>query len=90
MSESQLDNFDEWRRPDENLSKSGKSMVATANIDLVQDITTDCSVVASLCAGTARVFKGHGSVRFHSRSLILIADFQSLLLLSYIHTISTI
>lgn len=35
-------------------------MTATTEIDLVQDITTDCSVVASLCAGTARAVKGHG------------------------------
>jgi hypothetical protein len=37
-------------------------MVAADDIDLVQDITTDCSVVASLCAGTARARKGHGKV----------------------------
>lgn len=39
-------------------------MTATTEIDLVQDITTDCSVVASLCAGTARAVKGHGKVKF--------------------------
>lgn len=32
------------------------------DVDLVQDITTDCSVVASLCAGMARAAKGHGKV----------------------------
>lgn len=37
-------------------------MRAVNDIDLVQDITTDCSVVASLCAGTARALKGHGKV----------------------------
>lgn len=37
-------------------------MIAAYDIDLVQDITTDCSVVASLCAGTARARKGHGEV----------------------------
>ena len=31
-------------------------------IDLVQDLTNDCSVVASLCAGTARAERGHPSV----------------------------
>lgn len=30
--------------------------------DLVQDVTTDCSVVASLCAGVARASKGHAKV----------------------------
>lgn len=37
-------------------------MNASKDIDLVQDITTDCSVVASLCAGTARAGKGHSKV----------------------------
>jgi calpain-7 len=37
-------------------------MTAAYDIDLVQDITTDCSVVASLCAGTAWARKGHGEV----------------------------
>lgn len=37
-------------------------MGSIEKIDLVQDITTDCSVVASLCAGTARALKGHGQV----------------------------
>ena len=37
-------------------------MVPLNEIDLVQDVTTDCSVVASLCAGIARALKGHGKV----------------------------
>jgi calpain-7 len=37
-------------------------MMVSDDIDLVQDITTDCSVVASLCAETARANKGHGKV----------------------------
>lgn len=37
-------------------------MIAENAIDLVQDITTDCSVVASLCAATARARKGHEKV----------------------------
>lgn len=37
-------------------------MTAVNDIDLVQDITTDCSVVASLCAGTSRALKGHGTL----------------------------
>lgn len=37
-------------------------MTSYGSIDLVQDITTDCSVVASLCAGIARVQHGHSKV----------------------------
>lgn len=32
-------------------------------IDLVQDAASDCSVVASLCAGVARAERGHDQVR---------------------------
>jgi hypothetical protein len=39
-------------------------MASSEAIDLVQDITTDCSVVASLCAGTARATKGHATVTY--------------------------
>ncbi|KAG4434197.1 hypothetical protein IFR05_010324 [Cadophora sp. M221] len=62
LSECQIDNFGGWKRPDELFPESAKSMTATTEIDLVQDITTDCSVVASLCAGTARAVKGHGKL----------------------------
>jgi calpain-7 len=31
-------------------------------IDLVQDAASDCSVVASLCAGVARADRGHDEV----------------------------
>ncbi|EPE36102.1 Cysteine proteinase [Glarea lozoyensis ATCC 20868] len=71
LSESQEEIFAGWKRPaalledpksdgestnvDDLLMTSGRD-----DIDLVQDITTDCSVVASLCAGTARGLKGHG------------------------------
>ena len=37
-------------------------MTNLRKIDLVQDAATDCSVVASLCAGVARVEKGHGTI----------------------------
>lgn len=37
-------------------------MTYSRKIDLVQDAATDCSVVASLCAGIARVERGHGSI----------------------------
>ncbi|PSN62418.1 cysteine proteinase [Corynespora cassiicola Philippines] len=38
---------------------SGPTMETSGSIDLVQDAATDCSVVASLCAGIARAECGH-------------------------------
>ncbi|KAF2869039.1 calpain-like protease palB/rim-13 [Massariosphaeria phaeospora] len=40
-------------------NKTGPSMTASRSIDLVQDAASDCSVVASLCAGIARAEQGH-------------------------------
>jgi calpain-7 len=37
-------------------------MLTTKPIDLVQDVTTDCSVVASLCAALARNESGFENV----------------------------
>ncbi|KAF2714089.1 calpain-like protease palB/rim-13 [Pleomassaria siparia CBS 279.74] len=37
----------------------GPLMGSSRSIDLVQDAATDCSVVASLCAGVARAERGH-------------------------------
>lgn len=37
-------------------------MNANEKVDLVQDVTSDCSVVASLCASSARAAKGHSAV----------------------------
>jgi calpain-7 len=51
LSQEQLDAFDCWKSPDENLDQL---KLQSSRVDLVQDITTDCSVVASLCALTAR------------------------------------
>jgi hypothetical protein len=70
LSEAQREIFAGWKRPNETFGPSSAdgekgsevSMIALNEIDLVQDITTDCSVVASLCAGTARALKGHGKV----------------------------
>ncbi|ROW14409.1 hypothetical protein VPNG_03954 [Cytospora leucostoma] len=55
FSKKQNEVFDGWKRPTELFNDSGpelfeNSMVARTDCDLVQDITTDCSVVASLCA----------------------------------------
>ncbi|KAK2630138.1 hypothetical protein QTJ16_000958 [Diplocarpon rosae] len=63
LSECQIDNFDGWKRPDELFPQLRVSpMEVLPKIDLVQDITTDCSVVASLCAATARAEKGYGNL----------------------------
>ena len=37
-------------------------MVPSGTTDLVQDMTGDCSLVASLCAGMARAEAGHTKV----------------------------
>lgn len=55
FSRKQSEIFDGWKRPAEIFNDSGPElyeniMVAKTDSDLVQDITTDCSVVASLCA----------------------------------------
>ena len=68
LSAAQREIFVGWRRPQETFARPPEtqhdeySMISTNEIDLVQDITTDCSVVASLCAGTARALKGHGKL----------------------------
>ncbi|KAI6712220.1 hypothetical protein PZA11_002259 [Diplocarpon coronariae] len=63
ISECQINNFDGWKRPGELFPQLEVSPVEVSlKIDLVQDITTDCSVVASLCAATARAGKGHGNL----------------------------
>jgi len=70
LSEAQREIFAGWKRPKDTFGRlEGRdtndgqvTMSGVDNLDLVQDITTDCSVVASLCAGTARAVKGHGRV----------------------------
>lgn len=57
-----------WERPSELLSKHANSihglksrmpvMSVSGTTDLVQDMLTDCSVVASLCAATSRSERG--------------------------------
>ena len=70
LSDVQLECFDGWKRPSEALSairfpgtgedhKLTMSFKGLDKIDLVQDLTSDCSVVASLSAGTARIARGH-------------------------------
>lgn len=73
LSEIQMQCFDGWKRPSEALSVvrfpgTGEDHQITMStreldkIDLVQDLTSDCSVVASLCAGSSRVGRGHKKV----------------------------
>ncbi|KAI5301239.1 cysteine protease [Ascosphaera atra] len=48
LSGEQLEMFDGWARPEVALGEP--TMRAERPLDLVQDVTTDCSVIASLCA----------------------------------------
>lgn len=62
----QQDIFAGWKRPQELLSTkledtdhvSTPVMSVSGKTDLVQDVLTDCSVVASLCATTSRLERG--------------------------------
>ena len=67
--------FAGWKRPTDAFPlpclqqpalfpNSNPTMVGEGNVDLVQDVTADCSVVASLCAITARAERGHSKVVF--------------------------
>ncbi|KAF7196103.1 Calpain-like protease palB/RIM13 [Pseudocercospora fuligena] len=72
LSDFQHDVLDDWKRPNEALPPPswfsgdrvnlGPSMHFFRDIDLVQDAATDCSVVASLCAGVARGQRGHAKM----------------------------
>lgn len=74
LSALQREIFNGWRRPDNIFHPlplpqdgivpgTGLTMKAQGGIDLVQDVTSDCSVVASLCAVTVRTERGHSNVR---------------------------
>ncbi|KAL4907540.1 calpain-like protease palB [Aspergillus multicolor] len=68
LSSLQREIFAGWKRPHELLSRQLSDeetlltpvMFVSGNIDLVQDVLTDCSVVASLCATTSRSERGLG------------------------------
>lgn len=75
LSDVQRAIFAGWKRPAEAFPlsclqqpalfpNSNPTMVSEGRIDLVQDVTADCSVVASLCAITARKERGHSKVLF--------------------------
>lgn len=83
LSASQLESFDGWKRPHEALSSvnnaagsqegTGAAVMHLAEaMDLVQDMTSDCSVVASLCALTSRVERGHPKVGSLSTYCLLV------------------
>ncbi|KKZ60168.1 hypothetical protein EMCG_05090 [[Emmonsia] crescens] len=68
LSELQCEIFNGWKRPSEILcageandgGDSPSSVMRSIHpIDLVQDVTTDCSVVASLCAAISQVERGY-------------------------------
>lgn len=71
LSTLQLEVFDDWQRPTDIFRTTQSSldrnptMSADNTHDLVQDVTTDCSVVASLCAASARLARGKCDVVFH-------------------------
>lgn len=72
LSSSQKEIFAGWKRPRELLSekmtgnaRSEPVMSVSGKVDLVQDMLTDCSVVASLCATTARAERWPDKVREH-------------------------
>lgn len=54
LSAEQESIFSGWRRPEQTFDgqegPESNIMTATSEIDLAQDLATDCSVVASLCA----------------------------------------
>ncbi|KAM6486288.1 hypothetical protein HDV62DRAFT_378418 [Trichoderma sp. SZMC 28011] len=66
LSETQIANFSAWSRPHDlfgpfSAGQDGILMTQGTRFDLAQDITTDCSVVASLSAA-ARIWTGKHAV----------------------------
>ncbi|EEA21536.1 cysteine protease [Talaromyces marneffei ATCC 18224] len=68
LSVPQKEVFNGWKRPAElvkersqgNITPKKPNPAGTKKVmDLVQDITTDCSVIASICAATSRFERGH-------------------------------
>ena len=72
LSDCQREIFSGWKRPAELLRATNADhesrdaseplMSVSDSSDLVQDVLTDCSVVASLCATTSRSERGLGNV----------------------------
>ncbi|KAK4911901.1 cysteine protease, partial [Elasticomyces elasticus] len=69
LSETQLKHFAAWERPREALARiehkntdqalAAPTMSKVGVWDFVQDVAPDCSIVASMCVGTARAERGH-------------------------------
>lgn len=78
LSDRQRDVFSGWKRPLEIVGADGGGeeslMEAQHDFDLVQDITTDCSLVASLCASMHHLRPGPKSLL---PTLMFPADFES-------------
>lgn len=83
LSSTQIESFAGWKRPIEALAMlpgSGNAshepfMDRRGKVDLVQDLTSDCSVVASLCAASARADQGHTKVgRFSIFNLLYLTS----------------
>ncbi|KAF2814625.1 cysteine proteinase [Mytilinidion resinicola] len=76
FSSHQMEHFQSWARAKDALPPPSwfpgdrkdlvPTMRASRSVDLVQDAATDCSVVASLCAGIARTERGHDSVFYQT------------------------
>lgn len=71
LSAEQQAIFAGWKRPAEILAElgsgaprqdDGSGTAAASAVDLVQDLATDCSVVASLCAAVRHLTSSEGSV----------------------------
>ncbi|KAF2096321.1 cysteine proteinase [Rhizodiscina lignyota] len=72
LSKHQMEIFDGWMRPKEAIPpptwperssiEYGPTMQYKDPMDVVQDAAADCSVVASLCAATARAARGHPKI----------------------------
>ncbi|KAF9731412.1 PALB protein [Paraphaeosphaeria minitans] len=68
LSPQQQQHFKAWTRAENALPRGSSGldehpvMSSPRPIDLVQDAATDCSVVASLCAGIARTERGYDKI----------------------------
>ncbi|KAI9682483.1 MAG: cysteine protease [Trizodia sp. TS-e1964] len=67
LSSEQQHHFEQWKRPHElflpsDSSSHGATMDSIAMVDLVQDLTTDCSLVASLCSVMAKGERRHNPI----------------------------
>ncbi|KAF9886806.1 cysteine protease [Aspergillus nanangensis] len=77
LSSLQRSIFNGWKRPAELLATKAEktdgtplpAILVSDKMDLVQDVLTDCSVVASLCATTSRLERGLDKVFLHNEDV---------------------